>query len=282
MTAPGTIHEPGIYDGVPEDVYHASHALSSSGARKLLPPSCPAKFKYDRDHGQAPKAVWDFGKAAHGLVLGCGAPITRVDADNWMTKAAKEQRAAAYAEGRTPILEREWQQIVGMADAIRAHPIASALLDPDRGKPEQSAYWLDDQYDVWRRARFDFLPESDGGRLIVADFKTCESAEPRACAKSAANYGYHQQEQFYIDGLRALGYAEDIAFVFLFQERTAPYLITPIQLDLEAQHVGRVLNDRALQVFAECEATDTWPAYEDGVALVSLPGWATYLPELTR
>jgi hypothetical protein len=272
-----TVHEAGLYDGIPDDEYHRSHALSSSGARKLLPPSCPALFKWERDNGQPPKAVWDFGRAAHAEVLGVGAPIVRIDADNWMTKAAKAARDEAYAEGRTPVLEREWIQVQGMASAIRSHPIASALFDRDRGLPEQSAYWLDDQYDVWRRARFDWLPESDGGRLIVPDFKSCTSAEPRSIAKSVATFGYHQQAEWYTDAIRALGIAEDVAFVFVFQEKTAPYLVTVVQLDLEAQRIGRTLNDRALQVYAECMATDTWPAYTSDVELISLPGWATYL-----
>ncbi|MGW9447058.1 hypothetical protein, partial [Bacillus mobilis] len=48
------ITRPGVYDGIPEAVYHRDPvpggSLSSSGARKLLAPSCPALFKYDQEH----------------------------------------------------------------------------------------------------------------------------------------------------------------------------------------------------------------------------------------
>jgi hypothetical protein len=277
MTATIPVHEAGLYDDVPDETYHASHALSSSGARKLLPPSCPALFKWERDHGQPPRQAFDMGKAAHAHILGAGAPIVRIDADGYTTKAAREARDAAYAEGATPVLEREWQNVLGMADAIRAHPIASALFDPERGRPEVSGYWEDETHDVWRRFRLDWLPDTDGGRLIVPDYKSTACAEPRSIAKSVASFGYHQQEQFYLDGIRALGVAEDVAFVFVFQEKTAPYLVTVVQLNLEAQRIGRTLNDRALQVYAECMATDTWPAYTSDVELISLPGWATYI-----
>jgi hypothetical protein len=276
-----TVHEAGLYDGIPDDEYHRSHALSSSGARKLLPPSCPALYKWERDNGQPPKAVWDFGRAAHAHILGVGAPVVRVDAEDWRSKAAREARDAAYADGRTPVLEREWRQVLGMADAIRAHPIASALLDPDHGRPEVSGFWEDAQHDIWRRIRLDWLPDSDGGRLIVPDFKSCQSAEPRAIAKSVASFGYHVQEAFYRDGLEALQVAEDVAFVFIFTERAAPYLTTVVQLDLEALRIGRILTDRACQVFAECEATGDWPAYTGDVETVSLPAWATFVPELS-
>ncbi len=270
------MNAPGLYDGIPDVAYHADReSLSVSGAKKMLPPSCPAIFHHDREHGQPPNAVFDFGHAAHSVVLGAGSEIKVVDADSWRTKAAKEDADAIRAAGHTPILAHEWQQVLGMAEAINAHPVASALLDPHHGKPEQSGYFRDGAHDVLRRFRLDWLPDTDGGRLIVPDYKTAASAEPGAIRKAVANYGYHQQHAWYLDGLHALGLAEDIAFVFIFQEKTAPYLVTVVELDAEAVHVGRALNDRALQVYEECTATGVWPGYTSDVELISLPPWAT-------
>jgi hypothetical protein len=66
---PVTITGPGVYDQVPEHVYHADPipggSLSSSGARKLLAPSCPALFKHDQDNPQPHKKTFDIGTAAH-------------------------------------------------------------------------------------------------------------------------------------------------------------------------------------------------------------------------
>ena len=60
--------EPGQYGGVTPEVYHADPvfggSLSSSGARALLPPSCPALFRHKQLHGEPPKAEFDFGHAA--------------------------------------------------------------------------------------------------------------------------------------------------------------------------------------------------------------------------
>ena len=268
---------PGIHDGLDEATYHADKAsLSVSGAKKLLPPSCPAKFFHDREHGQAPKAEFDFGHAAHSAVLGAGPVMRIVDAEDWRTKAAREQRDEIRAAGEVPVLRAEAEQVAGMASAIKAHPIASALLDRDHGKPEQSGYWHDADHDVLRRFRLDWLPETNGGRLIVSDYKTAISAEPGAIRKAVANYGYYMQHAWYVDGLHALEVAEDIAFVFIFQEKTAPYLVTVAELDAEAILLGRKRNDQALQVYAECTATNTWPPYSSEVELISLPAWATY------
>jgi hypothetical protein len=263
---------PGIYDDLDEAAYHGDKtSLSVSGAKKLLPPSCPAKFKWERDNGQPHKAVFDFGHAAHAAVLGVGAPLEVVDADNWMTKAAKEAKAAAYAEGRVPLLAKEKAQVDGMAAALRAHPTAAALLS--NGKPEQSGYWHDANHDVTRRFRLDWMPETDGGQMTVPDYKTALSAEPRAIAKAMTSFGYYMQHAWYVDGLTALEVAEDISFVFIFQEKTAPYLVTVAELDAEAVLVGRKRNDEALATYAQCLATDTWPSYTDAIELVSLPAW---------
>ena len=268
---------PGIYDDLDEAIYHADKgSLSVSGAKKLLPPNCPARFKWDRDNGQPQKDAFDFGHAAHAEVLGIGMPIEVIDAPDWRTKAAQEAKKKAYAEGKVPLLADDKRAVEEMAAALRQHPIAAALLDPEHGKPEVSGFWHDTDHDVMRRLRTDWLPDTDGGRLIVPDYKSCPSAEPGAIRKAVANFGYYMQHAWYVDGLHALGVAEDIAFVFIFQEKTAPYLVTVAELDAEAVLIGRKRNDQALQVYAECVATDTWPPYTTDVELISLPGWASY------
>ncbi len=76
-----TGYAPGVYD-IPEGAYFADPALSCSGAKLLLPPSCPALFRYRQDHPEH-KDVFDFGSAAHKMVLGAGPPIALVDAPDW-------------------------------------------------------------------------------------------------------------------------------------------------------------------------------------------------------
>jgi hypothetical protein len=267
----------GLYDGIDEAVYHADkESLSVSGAKKLLPPSCPAIFHHEREHGQPHKAVFDFGKAAHAVVLGAGADIKVVDADSWRTKAAKEDADAIRAAGHTPILAHEWQQIRGMADAIKAHPLASALLNPERGKPEQSGYWTDDVTGVLRRFRLDWLPDTDGGRLLVADYKTCQAASRPAIAKAVASFRYFMQDAWYRDGLHALGLADDVAFLFIFQEKTAPYLVNVVELEPAAVELGRKRNDEALRIYRDCTEAGVWPGYSSEVELINLPRWAYY------
>lgn len=276
-TAELVITEPGIYDGIPEDVYHGdpvpAGSLSSSGARKLLT-TCPAIFDYERRNGAAPRRVFDFGHAAHELVLGVGAGIAVIDAGDYRTNAAKEARDTARAAGKTPLLAAEYATVEAMAAALRSHPLASALLRRGRGLPEQSMFWQDEQTGVWRRARADWLPAARvSGRTIVTDYKTAATADPREFGRAAASHGYHQQAAWYSDGLMALRGDPAVAFVFIVQEKTAPYVVTVVELDADAIATGRALNRKAIDLYARCESTGRWPGYTDDVALISLPRW---------
>ncbi|MFF2405757.1 PD-(D/E)XK nuclease-like domain-containing protein [Streptomyces sp. NPDC058092] len=268
--------EPGIYPDLPMEAYHGDRgSLSSSGARKLLAPSCPARFRYEQDHSQPHKQVFDFGTAAHRVVLGDGPELVAVEADDWRTKAAREERDEVRAAGGVALLAAEYDQVQAMADAIRRHPVASALFAPDSGRPEQSLFWRDHQTGVMRRARFDWLPDPRNGRLIISDYKTCRSADPTALARAVDEYGYHQQADWYRSGARALGIGnEHTAFVFVCQEKTAPYLVTVIELDATALRIGAAKNRRAIETYARCMETGHWPGYADDIAYLSLPAWA--------
>ncbi len=270
------VAEPGIYD-IPEDLYHADPvpggSLSSSGARKLLPPSCPAIFRYEQDHRPESTDAFDFGTAAHKLVLGAGAEIAALDFRDWRTKASQEAAAEVRERGAVPLLRADHDRVTAMASAVRAHPLASALLNPACGRPEQSLFWQDPEFGVWLRARLDWLPDAPGGRMIVSDYKTSRSAEPRSFAKSAADFGYHCQAAFYIDGIREL-LGTDAAFVFIVQSKTPPYLVTVVELDPLALRTGRELNRRAIEIFRDCQESGLWPAYSDDIEQVSLPPWA--------
>lgn len=277
-TVTARVTQPGVYD-IPDHVYHGDPvpggSLSSSGARRLLPPSCPAHFKWEQDHPRF-ESYFDLGSAAHLLVLGAGPELVVIDAEDWRTKAARAERDEAREKGKTPVLKAEHGQVLAMAAALRQHPVASALFSPDGGQSEQSLFWQDPETGVWCRARLDWLPDSGyRNRLILGDYKTTsKSADPASIARSVANFGYHQQDAFYCDGIRALGIDEDPAFLFVFQETTPPYLITVAELDSAALRAGRERNRRAIEIYRDCKEAGKWPGYPDEIQLISLPPWA--------
>jgi hypothetical protein len=277
-TAQAEPFQPGVYDGMPDDLYHGDPvpggSLSASGARKLLPPSCPALYRYEQDHGRPPKREFDLGHAAHREVLGVGLDVHVVDARDWKTTAARAEAEAAREAGKVPLLAAEYDQVKAMAAKLREHPVARALFDPERGKPEQSAFWRDERTGIWRRARLDWLPNPGAGRLIVPDYKTSKTAAPDELQRSIRNYGWDQQSAWYLDAVHALNLADDsAAFVFVVQQKTPPYLVTVVQLDVVALQIGRFLNKQAIDVYAECTRTGRWPGFSDDVEILPHPPW---------
>ena len=273
------ISGPGVYD-MPEDAYHADPvpggSLSVSGAKKLLPPSCPAIFHYEREHPKPPSDAMDLGTVAHKMVLGSGPEIVIVDAANWMTKAAKEQREAARMAGRVALLRDDYMRAEVMTAAVRSHPVAGALFHPDAGMPERSLFWKDPATGLMLRSRADWLPftSSYGHRFIIVDLKTCSSAEPGAIARAVTNFRYFMQAPWYADGAVALGLHPHPDFLFVFVESAPPHLITVVQLDDEAMEAGRNLNRQAIERYRDCTEAGVWPGYSDDIELVSLPSWA--------
>lgn len=265
----------GVFDGIPEDAYRSRRALSYSGAKLLLPPNCPALFRWRMDNPPPPKDSFDFGHAAHKELLGQGQPIRYINEKTWQTKAAKDGKAEAYAAGEIPLLEKDRGVIEGMVSAVRAHPLASRLFEA--GEAEQSLFWQDEETGVNLRARLDWLTypagARNGSRAYCVDYKTSITANPSKVGKIVSDFGYQIQDVFYRAGLVALDVDPDPAFLFTFQEKTPPYLVSVVEIDEEARSVGRQLMRQAIEIYQRCMENDDWPGYPGGVSTASLPYW---------
>lgn len=275
------IDTPGVY-GIPAEQYHADPvpggSLSSTGARKLLAPSCPALFKHELEHPTPPTEEMNLGSAAHRLVLGAGADIViLVDEDgepfgDFKTKLCRELRDQALLEGKIPLLAHQYSTVEAMAKALMAHPWAQRLLAPGAGKPEQALFWQDGS--IWKRALIDWLPTPvPGHRMVVVDYKTCNKADNESLSKTIHDRGYHQQMEWYLEGVRALGLCPNPEGVFIFQEKKAPYLVNVVDLDLPSQMIAQRLNREATIVYKECISSGHWPGYSDTKETIGVPAW---------
>jgi hypothetical protein len=273
-----TAYDVEVVDDLDERDYHRHPALSNSLAKLMLPPNCPAMYPYRRAHPDDTSDVFDFGRAAHALVLGVGAPVVAVPdellASNGAlsTKAAKEFVEQARADGATPLKAVDIARLEAMVAKLREHPIAGPLLTREDFRHELSVFWQDVAFDVHRRARLDLYPDTPLAAAIVVDYKTAESAEPRAFARKAATYGYHLQDAYYSDAVEAVT-GERPRFVFVVQEKEPPFLVSVVQLDENARDLGRRRVAEALELFAWCQERDEWPGF-DGVEVVDLPPWS--------
>ncbi|QDH92844.1 exonuclease VIII [Gordonia phage Bakery] len=263
-----------IVEDLPDTEYHADRrSLSVSGAKMLLPPSTPQKFRWAMDNPRKEKREFDFGHVAHTLVLGTGSEIEIVEAADWRTKAAKEKRDAAYAAGSVPILAHEYEAAQDMFVAVREHPRASGLFE--EGRPEVSVYADDPATGVRRRARPDWLTHLRSGRLAIVDYKTTTNASPASFATSIAKYRYDMQCDWYLDVCEQAGLGENPAFLFVAQEKEPPYAVSVNELTADDVRDAHRLNRFAIDLYARCTETNTWPGW-DSINLIELPRWAAY------
>jgi hypothetical protein len=128
------------------------------------------------------------------------------------SNAGKAAAAEMSANGIEAVSEPEMALALNMADAVRQHPYAAALLAD--GKAEQSFWWDDKATGQRCKCRPDWYQ----GTTIV-DLKTCQDASPGAFARACATFGYHTQAAHYLNGTFA------DRFVFVAVEKTYPYAL---------------------------------------------------------
>lgn len=247
----------------------ARATLSSTGARTLLKPGGPARYKHQLDTGTVEvRREFDLGHAVHTLVLGSGPWPERINAEEWRTKAIKEDVAAARAEGRVPLRPSDFTAAHAMAKAVKVHPIAAKLLR--NGDAERTLIWRDKATGVLCRAKADWL-RRDG----IVDLKTCESAAPDAISKAAHNYGYAIQAPFYMRGFRdRLPLFGNPFFAHIAVEKEPPYLVHVTQLTARALAWGDRQVSQALEIYRDCLAAGQWPGYpENEITDIDLPNW---------
>lgn len=265
---------PGVYEDLPAEEYHAqTSSLSSSGARKLLSPNCPARFKWDLDNPQPSKKTFEFGTAAHQMVLGSGPQLVVVDRKRWDTDLVKAELAEIRERGDIPLKKAELEAVEAMAKAIREHPLAAALLDPEYGKAEQSLFWTDPDTGVQCRARLDWLPVPEDGRMLVAEYKSTVNASVKKFEKAVLTYRYDQQAEWNSAGIQALKLAADVQFMFIAQEKTPPFLVNVIRLDSMWLVMAADRNRRAREIYKRCTETGIWPGYSSDVEVAMSPSW---------
>jgi hypothetical protein len=261
-----------------EDWYHGDPvtggSLSVSGAKLLLPPSCPAKFDYARKHGGKHTKAMDAGTRAHAMVLGKGSDqLKLLDYPNYKTKKAQDDRDAAIAAGKVPTLPHELAEAQAIADAVRADEMAGALFA--EGDAEVSMFWHDEQWDIWLRGRMDWLTYIDGMPCIV-DLKKTADASPQEFARSVDKYRYYMQDPHYRDGLAACLKCDpdEIDFLFVSVEDSGDHLVMVHRIDLEAVALGRECNAIAREHYRDCTAAGIWPKWSESISDLPLPHYA--------
>ena len=272
MTA--TVDAARIVTGMTDADYRAAAGVSQSGLKLIL--DSPARYKWEIKNPRQRKH-FDFGHLVHALLLGRGLDAHIVDAASWVGKAAQQEADEARAAGKVPILAKDYERAIDVAAAVRAHPLAGPMLDHP-GESEVAMFWTDEATGIACKALADrILVTADETHWILDPKTTGRSASPRSFARDAANFGYHIQDAFYLDGYEAIT-GERPRFLNIVVETDPPHFVSVVELDQEAIDAGRTRYRDAIDIYARCRETGVWPGYTETFAeTISLPRWATYI-----
>jgi hypothetical protein len=200
---------------------------------------------------------FDLGKVAHSFFLeGDTSRVVVVEANDWRTNKAKEEREAARAAGKTALLARHHADVLAMVEAAQKFVAESEIAE----------YWHDaeseltaicNEGNVWLRSRLDRVTKN---RRLIIDYKSTTDAAPEAFSRQIVRMGYHIQEAFYRRVVRNLGNTGP-RFVFIAQSCEPPYECSLHGCHTTLQEIADAQVERAIQLWRECLAKKQWPSH---------------------
>lgn len=261
-------------------IYHAGPELSASGL-KLLQKSPAHYWARNIDPERKPNEPTPsmmFGTAVHCAILE-PAEITKrytvlPDGFTKQSNANKQLFADIIASGKTPISMDDWAIVEKIKKKALANIISKSVFANVDAIIEGSIFFERDG--VSCRCRPDVMvgPCQQWPNGIIVDVKTATDAGDVEFGKSAFNYSYHLQAEFYMDGFRRHFETDKLPiFVFYVIENTSPFLDNLFMVDMELAEYAENINKRLIAKFSDCQASGIWPGYDKTARLLTIPGW---------
>lgn len=265
------IKDTGIFEMSNEE-YHSQPGLNKSGIVQIA--KSPAHYlEWYHAPEEEPTRAMVTGTALHTAVLEPHKYDQSILIAPQVDKRTKNGKAEwesfqEEAKGKIILTQDEADSITGMKASVLNNMTAYDLLL--EGKAEQSVFFKDPDYDFLCKVRPDWVtPERE-----VADIKTCMDASYDAFSRTVANYKYHWQALFYLNGLTAVTGTDHHTFIFIAVEKDPPYAVAVYKATKDMLNIARKQMEPVLAVYAECLTTDVWPGYQDTLQPLELPRWA--------
>lgn len=205
-----------------------------------------------------------FGRAVHAAIL----EPKKYDSDyvtffgDRRTKAGKEEYQALIDSGKEIISSDDAETILAMQRVLPLS-VYEMIASADR---EKVLTWTDPESGVKCKGRLDAV--RDG---LVIDYKTTTDASTDAFAREAMRYGYDLQAAMYLTAAELNGYGK-CDFVFVAQEKNAPYAVNIIRASDAFIDRGLWIMRDLLKKWNECNDSGEWPGY--GKNELIIPEWA--------
>lgn len=259
-----------------EQEYRQHPAVSRSDLWKLQ--ESPQKFKYAKEHPEAPTPAQLFGQVFHKMALEYDtfyeefavAPMC-----DRRTKAGKKEweEFCAASEGKTVVPFEMFDQAAAMCMSLSKVDLAMKLMG--NSKKEVPFFWTDDLTGEECKCRVDCLNTSLR-QPVVVDLKTTEDASTEAFMRHAVNYGYDFQAAMYSEGVER-SIQQKPLFVFIAVEKKPPYAVNILQADDKFILRGQKIHRELLDTYHECRVSGNWYGYlgkDNQINCLALPAWA--------
>ena len=251
----------------------------------------PMHFKYASEHPEEDSDALRFGIAAHMAILEperfaeVYQVAPNVDRRTKAGKALYEDFRSRLEDWQEVITWEEADRIVAMKEAFLADPLVheaicgcipiEKVLDGDTpvGWPgmydilsekttEQIYTWTDPETGEAMKMKADIVLRHYNGtnKTFIFDYKTAASCADGAFERSAKSYGYKFQAGFYTEGYFQNTFKE-AGFVFIAQEKTAPYACRVYICEPGYIEQGRKIYRQLLDQYHYCKEHNTWPGY---------------------
>ena len=270
----------GVYPNTSNEDYHASPGLSNSKMGLLLPPSCPANFKYNESQPHEDTDAFSLGSAVHTM---CFEPdefskrfytVVEVPKRTSNLGKASHEQMLLKAGNRLIIDKKDSEIVKGMTSNVVNHAVWRKLMakvkdEGDKPCIEYSLAWIDPDSGVLLRSRPDFFTQN-----IIIDLKTTKDSSPLAFSKAVVDYAYHRQGALTCDGLKHLTGRHYDQVVLFVVDKNPPHPVRCYVLKQSALDQGRYEYKYAAGVYAECVKTQTWHGYPEVIEDLDIPAWA--------
>lgn len=263
--------------------YHALPRASSTSLKVLMqktPAHYYAQFVDQRREPIEPTAAMRFGSLWHKMIFEFedfdSEYIVVPEGIDRRSKEGKALFASIEESGKEPVTHNDYLLADKMRYAAYNNTGVNCLLNL-HGESERTFLWTDERTGMQCKARMDriIFPCAEFPHGAVIDGKTCQSASMEEFGKTVWNMGYHFQAAFYVDAFqREFKTDEPPVFLWIAQEKTAPYLPAIRRATQQQIEYGREQYMEALDLLSFCHKCVDYPGYSEMIEDQELPACA--------
>ena len=252
----------GIHRGVPFEDYLALKLWSQSSIGLGRQSMKHAKAAFDHETATKPTDEMLQGSALHCAFLEPHRLLER--AVKWSGKRRYGKQwdafAAKYAD-RIILTPKMYDNLGGMVDALRAHPVSRQWMSH---VTDTEVTIIGDVNGLRTKSRLDVMTDDPAP---LWDLKSVNTAEPRQMQNAVIRFGYHIQAAIYRQQ------ANRDRWGILCVESSPPHDVVAYELEEDVIAYGEQEAKRLAARVQECIESGVWPGRSDDIEVLELPAW---------